>query len=65
MLISVSIFQDVHDEDSDNNKIHACIAHSAGANPADLSKNEAVQTTKAIYDLQMIAGTGEWEDMFD
>jgi len=65
MLISVSIFHDVHDEESDNNKIHACIAHSAGANPADLSKNEAAKTTKSIYDLQTIEGSGEWEDMFD
>ena len=64
MLISVSIFQDVHDEEAENNKIHACIAHSAGASPKDLSENEVAGVAKTIYDLQIITGTGEWEDMF-
>ena len=62
MLISVSLFEDEH-ENVDKG-INACITHSAGSDPQDLSDNQATKGAP-LYDLQIIAGSGEWEDMFE
>ena len=62
MLISVSLFEDEHGEGTSNG-INACITHSAGNDPKDLTDNTATGGA-SIYELQVIAGTGEWEDMF-
>ena len=60
-LLSVSLFEDAHPNEGKG--INAVITHTAGATPVDLSENEAVKG-KAVYDLEVITGTGEWEDMF-
>lgn len=67
MLISTSLYQDVHDPESDSKKINVCIAHAAGSNPQDLSLNEeatAIRGNDSMYDLNLISGSGEWEDAF-
>ena len=61
MLISVSLFEDAHENVGKG--INACIAHSAGSNLTELAGNE-VTNVGCIYDLSVIAGSGEWEDMF-
>ena len=48
MLISVSLFEDAH-ENVDKG-INACITHSAGADPVDVSENEATKGDP-MYDL--------------
>lgn len=62
MLVSVSLFEDAHENTGKG--INACITHCAGETPMDLSENEATKGGP-LYDLQVIAGTGEWEDMFE
>ena len=62
MLCSVSLFEDAHENTGKG--INACITHCAGTDPADLSENAATKGDN-IYDMNIIAGTGEWEDMFE
>ena len=57
----MSLFEDAHPNEGKG--INAVITHTAGATPVDLSENEAVKGN-AVYDLEVITGTGEWEDMF-
>lgn len=60
-LLSVSLFEDAHPNEGKG--INVAITHCAGPSPADLSENETAKG-KALYDLEVITGTGEWEDMF-
>lgn len=62
MLVSVSLYEDAHGEDSGNG-INACITHTAGANPKNLAENDDI-TNKVIYSVDTVAGEGEWEDLF-
>ena len=62
MLISVSLFEDAHENVGKG--INACIAHSAGDKLTELAGDEATNVG-SIYDLSVIAGSGEWEDMFN
>ena len=68
MLISISLYHDSHpevDEETSTgpNPVNVCIAHTAGTTPQDLTGNEATKDSP-IYDLSLIQGTGEWDDMF-
>merc|ERR1712113_71191 len=61
-LISVSLYEDAH-ENVDKG-INACIVHTAGASPKQLTENEGVKDGN-IYDVQVIMGAEEWENMFE
>lgn len=70
MLISISLYQDSHpDTDAETeagpNACNVCITHAAGSNPQDLTGNEAIKDSSAIYDINTISGSGEWDDMFE
>lgn len=62
MLISVSLFEDAHENVGKG--INACITHCAGKEPEDITENAATDG-KTIYDIHVIAGTGEWEGYFN
>ena len=69
MLISISLYHDSHPEAPEDdgsvgpNPVNVCIAHTAGTTPQDLTGNEAVKDAP-IYELSLVQGTGEWDDMF-
>ena len=60
-LISISLYEDAHPNESKG--INACIAHCAGSTLTDLAENEA--TKGPIYDVDVISGDREWDDMFN
>lgn len=62
-LISVSLYEDKHPLE-DSKGINAVITHAAGSDPADLSANDTAVKAGALYDMNIISGSGEWEDMF-
>ena len=61
-LISVSLFEDAHENTGKG--INACITHTAGENPDDITEKE-IKMSGPMYELHVIAGSGEWEDMFE
>jgi len=62
-LVSISLYEDAHP--NDGNGINACITHTAGDDPKPLSDDVMKAAAGNIYDIQVIAGPGEWEDMFN
>ena len=59
--MSVSFFEDEHENTGKG--INACIAHTAGANPADLSLNEAIKVSK-IYDFDVMSEMDDLPNLF-
>lgn len=60
-LISVSLYEDAHENVGKG--INACIAHTAGSKPRDLTEIEDLAQHGALYELQVITGEDS-EDMF-
>ena len=59
--MSVSFFEDEHENTGKG--INACIAHTAGASPADLSLNEAIKVSR-IYDFDVMSEMDDLPNRF-